>query len=120
MTRVYGFNLTCDVCHQRGPFGWVYRCTQDREDYIESVVAHGYMVKFHITLPSPANVIEYVLIKLLPGTLRQSGTLHGFQDDTSTQKRCSTSGQTQLLWRGHSGANVRVPPRPATDDTETT
>jgi hypothetical protein len=39
------------VCRRKGPFGWVYRCTQDREDFIESVVAHGYVVKSNLRFP---------------------------------------------------------------------
>lgn len=45
MTRIYGFELVCDACHRSGPFGWVYCCTQDREDLIEHCVAHGFSVR---------------------------------------------------------------------------
>lgn len=45
MTRVYGFRFTCDVCRRPGPWGWVYRCTQDRDDMIEHSAKQGYSVR---------------------------------------------------------------------------
>ncbi|KAK7213328.1 hypothetical protein V2G26_020506 [Clonostachys chloroleuca] len=41
MTRLHGFEFVCDACRRPGPYGWVYRCTQDREVMIESAVAAG-------------------------------------------------------------------------------
>ncbi|EGR50178.1 uncharacterized protein TRIREDRAFT_105488 [Trichoderma reesei QM6a] len=41
MTRVYSPNLLCAHCHYPGPSGWLYQCTQDREDLIEHAVARG-------------------------------------------------------------------------------
>lgn len=59
MTRLYGFNLLCDACGRSGPFGWVYCCTQDREDLIEHCVAHGFSVG---PIPYfPANIMTLTL-----------------------------------------------------------
>lgn len=44
MTRVYSPNLLCAHCHYPGPSGWLYQCTQDREDLIEHAVARGEFV----------------------------------------------------------------------------
>lgn len=45
MTRLYGTDFLCESCHRPGPFGWVYRCTQDREELIEEAVARGFTVR---------------------------------------------------------------------------
>ncbi|KAL7818008.1 hypothetical protein V8C44DRAFT_210431 [Trichoderma aethiopicum] len=41
MTRIYSPSLLCSHCHYPGPSGWLYQCTQDREDLIEHAVARG-------------------------------------------------------------------------------
>ncbi|KAL6815094.1 hypothetical protein J3E69DRAFT_375579 [Trichoderma sp. SZMC 28015] len=41
MTRIYSPSLLCSNCHYPGPSGWLYQCTQDREDLIEHAVASG-------------------------------------------------------------------------------
>ncbi|UKZ79142.1 hypothetical protein TrVFT333_006892 [Trichoderma virens FT-333] len=41
MTRIYSPSLLCSNCHYPGPSGWLYQCTQDREDLIEHAVARG-------------------------------------------------------------------------------
>lgn len=45
MTRLYGFEFVCDSCRHHGNFGWVYRCTQDREDVIEEAIDVGRHVR---------------------------------------------------------------------------
>lgn len=44
MTRVYGPELVYETCHRAGPFGWVYQCTQDREDAVERALFKGELV----------------------------------------------------------------------------
>jgi hypothetical protein len=44
MSRLYGHDLICDYCRRPGQFGWVYRCSQDREDVIEFALSQGYPV----------------------------------------------------------------------------
>ncbi|KAF4982663.1 hypothetical protein FZEAL_1770 [Fusarium zealandicum] len=34
MTRLYDEEAICVLCQEPGPLGWVYRCTQDREEMI--------------------------------------------------------------------------------------
>ena len=41
MTRIYGSGLLCKACQQPGPNGWIYACTQDREDLIEHAICRG-------------------------------------------------------------------------------
>ncbi|KAK7408079.1 hypothetical protein QQX98_009734 [Neonectria punicea] len=46
MTRLYGVDFTCEMCHRPGPFGWVYRCIQDRDELIEQAASKGYSTAF--------------------------------------------------------------------------
>ncbi|KAL7946775.1 hypothetical protein V8C42DRAFT_343707 [Trichoderma barbatum] len=41
MSRIYSTSLVCSHCRYPGPSGWLYQCTQDREDLIEHAVARG-------------------------------------------------------------------------------
>jgi hypothetical protein len=41
MTRLYDEEILCVSCQLPGPCGWLYKCTQDREDMIEAAVARG-------------------------------------------------------------------------------
>lgn len=41
MTRVYDTSLKCSSCHEHGPFGWLYQCSQDREEMIEEKLVRG-------------------------------------------------------------------------------
>ena len=36
MVRMYSVDMRCSMCLHPGPFGWVYRCSQDRELMIEN------------------------------------------------------------------------------------
>ncbi|KAL7918301.1 hypothetical protein ACQKWADRAFT_304477 [Trichoderma austrokoningii] len=44
MTRIYSPSLLCSSCRYPGPSGWLYQCTQDREDLIEHAVKQGEFV----------------------------------------------------------------------------
>ncbi|RDL39451.1 uncharacterized protein BP5553_03791 [Venustampulla echinocandica] len=44
MTRLYTTSFRCAVCLREGPFGWLYRCTQDRELVLEDDIDRGYPV----------------------------------------------------------------------------
>ncbi|PTB38258.1 hypothetical protein M441DRAFT_249228 [Trichoderma asperellum CBS 433.97] len=44
MTRIYSPTLLCSSCRYPGPSGWLYQCTQDREDLIEHAVRQGEFV----------------------------------------------------------------------------
>ncbi|KAH6976091.1 hypothetical protein BKA56DRAFT_674595 [Ilyonectria sp. MPI-CAGE-AT-0026] len=46
MTRLYGVDFICESCHRPGSFGWVYRCTQDRDELIEQAASRGYTTAF--------------------------------------------------------------------------
>ncbi|KAH7308101.1 hypothetical protein B0I35DRAFT_104258 [Stachybotrys elegans] len=41
MTRLYDDNALCTSCNRPGPIGWLYQCTQDREESLERAVSHG-------------------------------------------------------------------------------
>ncbi|PNY26722.1 Uncharacterized protein TCAP_03351 [Tolypocladium capitatum] len=48
MTRIYDPALLCMACNQQGPDGWIYACTQDREDLIEHAICKGEMASFDV------------------------------------------------------------------------
>lgn len=52
MTRVYGPDLVYETCHRTGPFGWVFQCTQDRENSIERALFRGELVCYLLVNPS--------------------------------------------------------------------
>jgi hypothetical protein len=45
MTRIYGGDIRCQMCLRTGSFGWVYRCTQDREVLLEDEMERGIEVR---------------------------------------------------------------------------
>ncbi len=44
MTRLFTEDFCCAVCLQVGTFGWLYRCTQDRELLLEEDIENGFEV----------------------------------------------------------------------------
>ncbi|KAI9158922.1 hypothetical protein HJFPF1_06925 [Paramyrothecium foliicola] len=46
MTRLYDPDAACLHCRRPGPFGWVYQCTQDREEVLEQAAARGELTAF--------------------------------------------------------------------------
>lgn len=66
MTRFYTEEDLCLMCEQVGAFGWLYRCTQDRELLIEHEMTQGTIVR-------AASHVEYeidlMLLKEVFGTL---------------------------------------------------
>lgn len=53
MTRIYDSNLLCVACRRPGPSGWVYHCSQDREDLIEHAICRGETVTVVFQAPIP-------------------------------------------------------------------
>jgi hypothetical protein len=45
MTRLYTTEFQCSNCCQKGSFGWLYRCTQDRELMLEDDLDKGHVVR---------------------------------------------------------------------------
>lgn len=45
MVRVYSYILRCDSCGNSGPFGWLYRCSQDQEEILRDSICSGEEVK---------------------------------------------------------------------------
>lgn len=41
MTRLYSEHVVCDLCHRQPPWGWLYRCTQDRELALTEAIERG-------------------------------------------------------------------------------
>ena len=41
MTRVYSDYRVCDLCHRPPAWGWLYRCTHDREALLLDAIQHG-------------------------------------------------------------------------------
>ncbi|KAL2075537.1 hypothetical protein VTL71DRAFT_480 [Oculimacula yallundae] len=53
-TRLYTADFRCVFCMRAGSFGWVYRCTQDRELLLDEDIQNGFaekLDKFCETLP---------------------------------------------------------------------
>ncbi|RDA86254.1 hypothetical protein CP532_5111 [Ophiocordyceps camponoti-leonardi (nom. inval.)] len=48
MTRIYDPSLLCLNCRCPGPAGWLYQCTQDREELIEHAVSRGEVASFDV------------------------------------------------------------------------
>ncbi|RCI07596.1 hypothetical protein L249_1646 [Ophiocordyceps polyrhachis-furcata BCC 54312] len=48
MTRIYDPSLLCLNCRCPGPSGWLYHCTQDREDLIEHAFSRGEVASFDV------------------------------------------------------------------------
>ncbi|KAK1769055.1 hypothetical protein QBC33DRAFT_339582 [Phialemonium atrogriseum] len=46
MTRLYHTPFRCQNCQNRGVFGWLYRCTQDREVILRDMKSRGGRVTF--------------------------------------------------------------------------
>ncbi|CZT01079.1 uncharacterized protein RAG0_08885 [Rhynchosporium agropyri] len=44
-TRLYTTDFRCAFCFRLGSFGWVYRCTQDRELLLDEDIQHGLVEK---------------------------------------------------------------------------
>ena len=45
-TRLFTKEFRCGICFREGSFGWVWRCTQDRELMLEDDLDHGHAVSF--------------------------------------------------------------------------
>lgn len=45
MTRLYTKDFRCASCFKEGSFGWLYRCTQDRELLLEDDYEKGSVVR---------------------------------------------------------------------------
>lgn len=52
VTRLYTNDHVCSVCYQFGGFGWLYRCTQDRDLLIEHDIECGIEVVSHLAYHS--------------------------------------------------------------------
>lgn len=57
MARVYDPALLCIACYHPGPTGWLYQCTQDREELIEHTISRGRPVcKMDTFTQAPSNL----------------------------------------------------------------
>ncbi|KOS20828.1 hypothetical protein ESCO_004396 [Escovopsis weberi] len=45
MTRLYDSELVCELCRRPGPAGWLYRCVQDQEEFIEHLGISGKLMR---------------------------------------------------------------------------
>lgn len=90
MTRLYGFEFTCESCHRSGPFGWVYRCTQDREDLIEHAVEHNQLVQNGFKPGRLASANKHA------GRFRRVRRAFGVADECQGQESSITVRQTEL------------------------
>ncbi|KAK0637371.1 hypothetical protein B0T17DRAFT_628210 [Bombardia bombarda] len=46
MTRLYQTTYKCEICRHSGQFGWLWRCTMDRDPLIMDAKDQGYSINF--------------------------------------------------------------------------
>ncbi|KAH6693837.1 hypothetical protein F5X68DRAFT_248309 [Plectosphaerella plurivora] len=66
MVRVYSLTLRCDICQSYGPFGWLYRCTEDREVLLHHAILEGISNKLNF------DDLGQKLCKLVKGSPRSA------------------------------------------------
>ncbi|KAJ0168406.1 hypothetical protein CTA2_6412 [Colletotrichum tanaceti] len=93
MVRVYSYVLRCDSCGNYGPFGWLYRCSQDQEEILRDSILSGDEVTFDelgrrlITAVQPRN----------RGPERRSGNAACFLEEMPPKDITTTYTSDQLL-----------------------
>ncbi|KAG9236601.1 hypothetical protein BJ875DRAFT_541200 [Amylocarpus encephaloides] len=98
MTRIFTKEFRCCVCHQLGPFGWLYRCTQDRELMIEDDVDQGYL-----TMDDLGNIFERPLMPSKRGPFARRSKYSFFKEVSEDQLKTYSDDQVEkvLKQRGH-------------------
>ncbi|PQE15712.1 flagellar motor protein [Rutstroemia sp. NJR-2017a BBW] len=94
-TRLYTKEFRCAICYREGSFGWLYRCTQDRELMLDEHMEKGYpeqekldeLCDIFPTPPSPR--------KRSP--LARSSKLSFLDEITPEQLKTYTPAQIQLI-----------------------
>ncbi|ROT42067.1 hypothetical protein SODALDRAFT_347154 [Sodiomyces alkalinus F11] len=95
MTRIYSIDLRCDSCHQVGAFGWLYRCTQDREELICQMLAVGSKATFDET----GDVLATQVKPRLRGPEARADKLSFFNEITSEQLQTYSAEQVAAILR---------------------
>ncbi|KAK3313748.1 hypothetical protein B0H66DRAFT_359793 [Apodospora peruviana] len=93
VTRVYGHDLACDRCKRPAQFGWLYRCTMDREALIMDARAKGQQVAFDEI--GNAFAKEMTLGKYGPDIRREPGAF--FNEITPEQLSSYTRDQVDTI-----------------------
>ncbi|KAF4591459.1 hypothetical protein GQ602_001758 [Ophiocordyceps camponoti-floridani] len=106
MTRLYDPCLLCLICRRPGPNGWLYLCTQDREDLIEHAVCRGEVASFdvlgqqlseHLTIRKGSPAARHDRLSLLKEmTPEQMTTYHPDQIATLLRQRENVKDIIQL------------------------
>ncbi|KAF6831935.1 hypothetical protein CPLU01_06452 [Colletotrichum plurivorum] len=94
MVRVYSYNLRCDSCGNFGPFGWLYQCSQDREEILRD----------HISIGDEESIFDDLGKQFIPsvqprsrGPERRSVNAANFLDEIPQEEVAKTYTTDQLL-----------------------
>ncbi|KAL2760925.1 hypothetical protein ACRALDRAFT_2093999 [Sodiomyces alcalophilus JCM 7366] len=96
MTRIYSVDLRCDSCHQLGAFGWLYRCTQDREELIRQMLAVG---SKRATFDEIGDELAAQVKPRLRGPEARADKLSFFDEITPEQLRTYSAEQVATILR---------------------
>ncbi|KAK2001173.1 hypothetical protein LX36DRAFT_698461 [Colletotrichum falcatum] len=93
MVRVYSYILRCDSCGGYGPFGWLYRCSQDQEEILRDSILSGDEVTFD-------DLGKQLIESIQPrsrGPEKRSGNAACFLEEMPTRDIITTYTSDQLL-----------------------
>ncbi|GKT95844.1 hypothetical protein Ct61P_13694 [Colletotrichum tofieldiae] len=93
MVRVYSSILRCDSCGNRGPFGWLYRCSQDQEEILRNSILSGDEVTFD-------DLGKQLIAAVQPrnrGPEKRSGNAACFLEEMPSRDITTTYTSDQLL-----------------------
>ncbi|KND90734.1 hypothetical protein TOPH_04490 [Tolypocladium ophioglossoides CBS 100239] len=104
MTRIYDPALLCIACHQPGSNGWIYACTQDREDLIEHAICRGEMASFDVLGDHLSR--ELVMRKGTPAA--REDKLSFFQETTQTRMSNYRPDQVAAILRQRENVHTTI------------
>ncbi|KAK1983896.1 hypothetical protein LZ30DRAFT_587409 [Colletotrichum cereale] len=93
MVRVYSYILRCDSCGNYGPFGWLYRCSQDKEEILRDSIISGDEVTFD-------DLGRQLIAAIQPrnrGPEKRSGNAACFLEEMPSRDITTTYTSDQLL-----------------------
>jgi hypothetical protein len=97
MTRVYNPHFRCTMCLQHGPFGWLYRCTQDRELIIEHDLQAGHQ---RVKLDQLHSILSPIRLPRKRSPEARTSSILAFFDEVSYEDLQSYApGQISIILR---------------------
>ncbi|GKT51638.1 uncharacterized protein ColSpa_11819 [Colletotrichum spaethianum] len=95
MVRVYSYILRCDSCGNYGPFGWLYRCSQDQEEILRDSILSGDERK--VTFDDLGKQLVTVVQPRDRGPEKRSGNAACFLEEMPARDITTTYTSDQLL-----------------------